>query len=284
MHGHNRRDALRLAGVVGFAAAAAGLLHRLGALAPFQVAWGDLAGWAAARPPETVVVAGLRLLGLAMAYWVLAGSGVYVAARVSGLPAAVRAVRWAALPPVRRLADRAVAAAVASSGLLASPAAAADVAPPPAVEVYEPTPAGDSVATPEMSPAGIPLPAAPTPVAPTVAPEREPDTPVATGEQPRGHTDGGEEDSGSSTSVAAAAADADEGTSHTVAPGDHLWGVAQQRLAAAWGREPTTAETAAYWREVVAKVTPTLSSGDPNLIYPGETFDLPPTPTPEGEL
>lgn len=63
-----------------------------------------------------------------------------------------------------------------------------------------------------------------------------------------------------------------------VAPGDHLWGIAARHLRQVSGRTPTDAETARYWSLVVELNTPRLASGDPDLIRPGETVELPPLP------
>ncbi|HEX2575087.1 MAG TPA: hypothetical protein VHK88_01990 [Aquihabitans sp.] len=60
---------------------------------------------------------------------------------------------------------------------------------------------------------------------------------------------------------------------HRVRPGDHLWAIAEQRLAAHLGRTPTEAETTVHWRAVVA-ANPQLI--DPDLLLPGDEVDLPP--------
>jgi len=56
--------------------------------------------------------------------------------------------------------------------------------------------------------------------------------------------------------------------------GDHLWKISERRL----GPLVATAEVAAYWRRVIARNTPHLRSGDPDLIYPGEVVELPANP------
>jgi resuscitation-promoting factor RpfA len=64
----------------------------------------------------------------------------------------------------------------------------------------------------------------------------------------------------------------DRGESVVVAPGDHLWKISARHL------EGMSAEmeVAPYWRTVVEVNTPTLRSGDPDLIFPGEVIELPP--------
>lgn len=303
-------EGLRLAALVAFAAVAAVGLHRVGGQPHLQVDWADVSGWMGTRPAEDVVAAAARLAGLALAYWVLATSSLYVLARLSRVPAAVRAVRWAALPPVRRLADRAVAATLTSSALLAGPAAAAATAQPPAVveeeggsteagiagqptDGYAPTPAGGEPVTPGLGPpGGPPLPAAPQPVRPQ--PRAEPAGEDATVDVTA--ADGGDQAAGVSAdsppadparpTVDRPAGDTPTeptvGEQHyTVVAGDHLWGIAERTLTAAWGRPPSTGELDGYWRRLVASNAMTVASGDPDLIYPGEVLTLPAVPDSE---
>ena len=63
----------------------------------------------------------------------------------------------------------------------------------------------------------------------------------------------------------------------TIAPGDHLWGVAARTLADARHRPPADAEVARYLDRLVDRnrsvlVVPT----DPDLVYPGQVFTLVP--------
>jgi nucleoid-associated protein YgaU len=64
-----------------------------------------------------------------------------------------------------------------------------------------------------------------------------------------------------------------------VTAGDNLWRIAERHLAAVTGR-PVEAmplvEVHAYWLRVIEANHTGLRSGDPNLIYPGETLTLPP--------
>lgn len=167
------RSAVELAAVVSLPAAAAVALHRLGAHPRLQIDWSDLEVWLQVAPADDVAAALLRLVGLAAAYWIMATTALYVLARLTRVPAAIRAVEWATLPVARRAADRAVALALVGSSLggHAGTALAAEVgqlpgAPPPPVaqldaddaddgtpDLYEPTPAGDGQPDP-----GSPLP------------------------------------------------------------------------------------------------------------------------------
>jgi hypothetical protein len=74
---------------------------------------------------------------------------------------------------------------------------------------------------------------------------------------------------------------AEQATSHQVARGDNLWTIARDRLAEVRGRsaaELSDREVAAYWVKVVAENLGGLRSGDADVIYPGETVELPPVP------
>lgn len=69
----------------------------------------------------------------------------------------------------------------------------------------------------------------------------------------------------------------------TVQPGDHLWRIAERTLAAAWGREPTDAEIDPYWRDVIDLNRKRLrDAANPDRIFPGQVFELPPVPPPPG--
>lgn len=67
-------------------------------------------------------------------------------------------------------------------------------------------------------------------------------------------------------------------TTHVVRRGDSLWKIATEHLAATRGVSTDAVaqlEVADVWRAVVDLNVSSLSSGDPNLIYPGETIQLP---------
>jgi hypothetical protein len=133
--------------------------HRLGTLPWLRIPVDDLAAWLAYAPPEDAVLAVLRLVALAGGYWLLGTTALYVLARLSRAPAALRAVRWATLPAVRRLADRAVVVTLALT-TVAGPRAALAAAEPVPVAVAAPVPFE----------APAPAPAAPTAAPPLEAP------------------------------------------------------------------------------------------------------------------
>jgi hypothetical protein len=57
--------------------------------------------------------------------------------------------------------------------------------------------------------------------------------------------------------------------------GDHFWSIAEETLTASFGREPTEAETRAYWVKLVeANEGRLVEVGNPDLILPGQGFDV----------
>ncbi len=61
----------------------------------------------------------------------------------------------------------------------------------------------------------------------------------------------------------------------TVVKGDHLWSISEHHLASLWNRRALDSEISPYWRRVILANAGRLRSGDPDLIYPGETVLLP---------
>jgi nucleoid-associated protein YgaU/DNA-binding SARP family transcriptional activator len=64
-----------------------------------------------------------------------------------------------------------------------------------------------------------------------------------------------------------------------VKSGDSMWSVAEHQLASDLGRTPSDTEVATYWRSLIDANRTRIRSGDPDLIYPGETLAVPPTPS-----
>jgi hypothetical protein len=61
-----------------------------------------------------------------------------------------------------------------------------------------------------------------------------------------------------------------------VAPGDSFWSIAEEHVAGELQRPPTDHEVATYWRKLITANTDRLVvAGEPDLIYPGQTFRLP---------
>lgn len=64
----------------------------------------------------------------------------------------------------------------------------------------------------------------------------------------------------------------------SVEPGDNLWTIAEDELAERVGHDPAPPETRPFWQRTIDLNRPTLRSGDPDLIYPGEQIELPSDP------
>ncbi len=245
---------------------AVGALHRLGNLPWLRVGWSDLEGWLALTPWEDAVAAGLRALALAAAYWLAVSTTVYLLALASGVPRLVATARPFTLPAVRRIADRLLAGSLALS-TMASPLVGATAEGhmsgpvPPIPVVSSPWETADD----HVAVGYLPNPLTPPPVGaddPAVGPSPSPGSalpgwPVPSRGAPPPMAPG------SPNEV-------------IVAPGDHLWGIAERRLADVLGRPPTDSEVAPYWVEVKEVNRPRLRSGDPDLVYPGEVVLLPP--------
>lgn len=283
-------SACRLTLLLGGEGLAVAALHRLGTLpflrVPAPVSLHEWRMWVRVTPAEDALMASLRLVALLCAWWLLASTLLYLAARLSRRPAAARATGWATLPFVRRTVDRFLAVGLAAS-LVAGPAAPAVPAAAPDPErvvvvvdrsrgVVLPPGAAPSesrsrpaLPAPSPSPSGgggLPLPIPPDgPAAPSGA--------LAGSVQPAGPDPGG-----SVATPRRQPAPAGQET-YVVRSGDNLWSIAARHLAAASGRHPDAVpdrEVHAYWTRVIQANLTTLRSGDPNLIYPGEALRLPP--------
>lgn len=253
-----------------------GLLHRVGGWPWLRVGWHDPSRWLASAPPEDAIMAALRVVALVGAYWLLITTVCYVAARAARIPAAVRAVEWATLPAVRRVADGAVTAAligcsvtlgglpVAVAAPEAQAAAGAAAAPASTVEgmLLPPAVTGPSTVPASLEPATTPDregPAPPPPDRPGGSPPA--DLPGSAGDLPASPLDG-----------------AAEAATHVVAAGDNLWAIAAADL----GGSASLAQIHSRWRTIIEANRDRLRSGDPDLVYPGERIVLPPPRPPAG--
>lgn len=231
---------LALAGWLGFLGASIGGLHRIGDWFPMDLITQP------GGPLEPALAASLRLTGLLVAYWLAGSTTLYLIGRAARVPAAIRSVRWATIGPVRHLIDRILSGAlVATIGLPVSVGAMTDPG-------YLPVPAGDRAPSAPVAVAEevVPIPRGslpPPPVTPPLPTESESTNPHAAG-------------------VAGEI---------VVRAGDHMWSLAEERLASVRGRTVSDSETALYWLEVIAVNLSRIRSGDPDLIFPGETLILP---------
>ncbi len=233
-----------------------------------------------AAAPDLVAVAALRLLGLASGGWLLASSLLYVCAAATRLPGAIRAVGWACPAGVRRLADRALAVTLASAvALPVLPALAYDA---PGVAAVAGAEQDDEPAGRPPLPGFVPAPGATADDKPNrdadlpadgPRPETAPPlTPAETAGQGAEPSPLAPPPSSPSPSPPPPEPRPDAQARHRVVAGEHLWGIAAGRADAT----ASAAEVAGYWTRVVAVNRARLVSGDPDLIYPGETVVLPP--------
>jgi len=77
------------------------------------------------------------------------------------------------------------------------------------------------------------------------------------------------------------AATGDTAANHVIEPGDSMWSLAEAEVERRLGRSASDAEIGDYWFDVVA-ANQDVSSGDPDLIFPGDDLAMPgatPTPT-----
>jgi hypothetical protein len=288
---------------------AIGLLLALGGgrlAAPDLTAPGSWSTWAAGRDPLEVTMVVVRLLGLALAWYLVGVTSISVLARLLRAARLVRIADALAVGPVRTIAQQAVGISLAAGVLVAAvpPTAWSDV-PPPATETLAPSTATETIAP--LPPTGPPsptlvqgaapatpiaeeAPAAPVP-APTVAPSAEPtaprtpqvpDTAGATTPSPPEQEPPSDPASGAAeTGTAATTTDDDRvpsaGRTVTVAPGDHFWALASDDLAAHLGRAPSDDEVVVHWEAVVeANRDRLVVTGNADLLLPGQRIVLPP--------
>lgn len=231
---------LRLAALLIGQAAVVAWLHRLGGVV--GVDWTDPLRWLALAQPVDALVAGLRLVGLAIGWWLLVSTAAYAVVSLVRLPRAVPAAARATLPACRRIVDRALAVGGVAAVLAAGPVPALGdvVVPPPVV-----APAED---------AGT---AEPLVVPPHVRADAVPGAPDA--------------DTGTAGHVVA------PGEHLWGVATLHLAQTSGRDPC-----DLATGEVAPYWRRLVEANRGTLRSGDPDLIHPGERLHLPPITQPRG--
>lgn len=220
----------------------------------------DLQRWLDGRDAVTVAFALVRLVGLALAWYLLAVTVLGLAARVSRIPALVHLADVTTLPAVRK-----VLGAIAGVGLTASAASlvAASMLPDAKTGGGTAPGAADRAVVLERLPDGS-----------DVVLRRLPDQ----GEDGTATMRVDDHPADEAPMVPAPS------SAHqwTVASGDHLWHIAQSILGQRWGRAPTDAEVTPYWSAVVEANRSSLADpNNPDLIFPGQVFMLPdPPPVP----
>ncbi|GAC1308738.1 MAG: hypothetical protein NVSMB16_05040 [Acidimicrobiales bacterium] len=241
---------------------------------PVHHGWAGLHRWIAERDAPTVVMAVLRLAGLGMALYLMAATAVGIAVRLSGVPAAIRAVDLCTVPLVRRVLAGTVGVILTAGPLLApstgyaanpepaTSSTAAVLATPddPPIMRRLPDAPGQPTTTTIVAPA--PTTAPPTTAPPLVSPGPRPSTPGPSSQVPAPST----------PAVPAAVG------SWTVRPGDHLWLIASTVTQ----RHRGTTEAGVvdrYWRAVIELNRSSLPDpANPDLLFSGMEIRLPPLP------
>lgn len=254
------------------------VLHRLSAFGWLRIDWSNLLAWIARTPPEDIVAAILRHLGLIGCYWLSTASALYTAGRLAGLPRIVSALGPVTPRIFRSVADRVVIAAVTLSSLGVSPAAMADHHHPPIIDPIE---IRFTVGESDVDPPAVALVHADYLPYEGSSPIRANHTQheVAAGATETSDTfapvrnDYLPHDVRSSAPTIETARRLDR---VEIESGDSLWLISSRHLARDLGRPPTRDEARAHWRATIDANLSNLRSGDPDLIHPGEIIFLPP--------
>lgn len=267
------KDRGQLFGTVTVGALAIFGLHRVTARVPID--WSDPISWLNRSPIEDVLTEIIRLVALGLAYWFVLSTVLYFLAVISRMPGAIRAVEWATLPAMRSITRRVAAVTLATS--MAAPAAMllAPPAPEPATSPIS-ADASSELSIPFGSPDQQPLvrmtddgvvvpPGYRQPSEPVYEPTVG--TPETSASSPPENIDTSSSDSADSS--------VREASMYTVVDGDNLWTIAKRHLTELAGTPPTDAELVPYWVEVIDLNLPNLTSGDADMIYPGEVIELP---------
>lgn len=225
----------------------AGLLLRLAATgdlaSPPLGSLDDLAAWSDAREPAAAGIALLRLVAELAVWYLLAVSALHVASTVLRASGGHRAADALTTPGVRRLVRAGLGLGLAA----ASSVSGQEEAGAPGTVTMTPVAEAPLVIQTRIEDPGGTA---------TMRPQVAQETGVAR-----------------MTPVAP--------TTWTVAPGESLWTIAEELLADAWQRHPTDAETDPFWRSLVeANRSRLVDPADPDLIHPGQVFEVPPAPPP----
>ncbi len=268
-------------------------LHGLGhgsLAAPPVGSLARLRSWLDDRDTALAAFAVLRVVALAMAWYLLAVTVLGFVARLVRNPKLVRLADVATLPVVRRWLG-----AIAGLGLSASTATLAAVpffshpqhqSAPTAVTAAPDDRDGDRGRNEQASGGEIVLRRLPD--GSEVVMERIPDPHdhntatmrVMDGTATLRLMDQGEGPRSSGARPAPPAAPAPLAT-WTIQPGDHFWHVARAVLTEAWKRPPSDVELLPYWRLLVEHNRSRLADpANPDLVYPGQVLELPGPPPP----
>ena len=232
--------------------------------------WGD---WLAAREPAVAAAALLRLVVLALAWYLVGATAVGIVARLVRVAGLIRLADAMTLPMVRRLLQGALGVSLATAMVGASTAPVPrDLDAPRLVLAAEQTSterADDALSMRLVDPgdeeAGDDAHGGPISMRLVEQEvEMEQQVEVEVEQEVEVEVDHDVE-----------VADARDGA-HRVEAGESLWSIARDALADRWGRAPSDAEVHDYWQELIERNRAGLADPDnPDLIFPGDEIALP---------
>ena len=219
------------------------------------------AAWLDRRDPIVAAFSLLRLVAVAALWYLVVVTAIGVAARLIGAASVVRLADRFTVAPVRRVLAGSISLGMAASGLVAvaapalrAPVAAHQAAPPPTTG---PTTTGPTTTGPTTT--------GPTTTGPTTT---GPPSTVTM------HLLGPSEPVPSLPVPQASPATVER---WAVNPGECFWSIAESVLSERWGRAPSDAEIVPYWRRLIeANRLELADRTDPDLIFPGQVFVVPP--------
>jgi len=227
-------------------------------------------------PPEEAIYGAVWLLAVAVTAWLGLTTILSVLAFSIRIPQAIRFTGRLTIAPLHRLAGRVAALVLTLSGLSVTTTAGAWAAPPipyqVTVEQAEPTYLSNenSIEMNQSPKVSSRIPPAIRPNTVTGMPG-----PVATSPKETGSAPPVPYRSAPHSREPTFRLSENETLTYLVKPGDHLWSISAKYLAYRLGRRPSTSEVHTLWVEVVERNRSSISSGDPNLIFPGERIVLP---------
>lgn len=199
--------------------------------------WGS---WLAARDPVAAAFSLVRLGALGALWYLAAAAVVGLALRLAGATRLVVAADRLTVSPVRRMLAG-ITLSVAATSVVAGTVGPATMVPV-AVAGQAAPPA--TITMHRLGPEPLPSPA------PAVAPPADTPSPPTPAPGVTGRW--------------------------TVRSGECFWTIAESVLAQAWGRPPTDAEIVPYWDRLIwANQASLVHPGIPDLIYPGQVFEVP---------
>jgi hypothetical protein len=257
--------------------------------------WG---AWAEAREPVTAVIAVLRLVVLALAWYLVGVTTIGFVARLVRAARLVRLVDALTVPAVRRLLQGALGLSLATAMVgAAAPAGYGGAPPTGTVAGADASDERQRTHVEELrlarADAGVRLARADDVTVRRsrglaedevrlrrAEPVTEPPAAPLPLELLAGAATGEAAGSGDEVVLRQVVEDpVSSAATHEVEAGESLWSIARETLVAARGQEPDDAVLHTYWGTLIEHNRGRLAdAANPDLIFPGQVFELPPTP------